>query len=59
MKFAKAHGLGNDFILVERGSCPAEAAPWARRLCDRHEGVGGDGVLVYLVQDGRVQQLRT
>jgi diaminopimelate epimerase len=54
MRFAKAHGLGNDFILVERASCPPEAGPWARRLCDRHEGIGGDGVLVYAVEGGRV-----
>jgi diaminopimelate epimerase len=54
MRFAKAHGLGNDFILVERASWPADAAPWARRLCDRHEGIGGDGVLVYFVEEGRV-----
>ena len=45
--FAKAHGLGNDFILVDERSCPRDAAPWARRLCDRHLGIGGDGVLVY------------
>jgi diaminopimelate epimerase len=55
MKFAKAHGLGNDFILVERRSCPPDVAPWARRLCDRHEGIGGDGVLVYGVEEGRVR----
>jgi diaminopimelate epimerase len=55
MRFAKAHGLGNDFILVERASCPADSAPWARRLCDRHEGVGGDGVLVYAVEGGSVR----
>jgi diaminopimelate epimerase len=54
MRFAKADGLGNDFILVEKASCPADAAPWARRLCDRHVGVGGDGVLVYAVDGGRV-----
>jgi len=47
MKFAKAHGLGNDFILVHAVECPPAAGPWARRLCDRHRGVGGDGVLVY------------
>jgi len=52
--FSKAHGLGNDFILVERTWCPADAGPWARRLCDRHEGIGGDGVLVYFVEGGRV-----
>jgi diaminopimelate epimerase len=45
--FAKAHGLGNDFILIDERHCPREASPWARRLCDRHVGVGGDGVLVY------------
>ena len=47
MRFAKAHGLGNDFILIEAAHAPGEAGPWARRLCDRHEGVGGDGVLLY------------
>jgi diaminopimelate epimerase len=57
MRFAKAHGLGNDFVLVERAHCPADAGPWARRLCDRHEGVGGDGVLVYAV-DGRSVRMR-
>jgi diaminopimelate epimerase len=50
VKFAKAHGLGNDFILVGQDAAPADAAPWARRLCDRHEGIGGDGVLVYRVE---------
>lgn len=54
MRFAKAHGLGNDFILVERSSCPADPAPWARRLCDRHAGIGGDGVLVYAVEGGGI-----
>ena len=47
MPFAKAHGLGNDFILVDERHCPRDAAAWARRLCDRHVGIGGDGVLVY------------
>lgn len=47
MRFAKAHGLGNDFILVDSRECPPDAAPWARRLCDRHCGIGGDGVLVH------------
>jgi diaminopimelate epimerase len=47
MRFAKAHGLGNDFILVAEGDASAPAEAWARRLCDRHVGIGGDGVLVY------------
>lgn len=49
MKFAKAHGLGNDFILVEREAAPPDPTEWARRLCDRHEGIGGDGVILYHV----------
>jgi diaminopimelate epimerase len=47
MRFAKAHGLGNDFILVAEDLAPAEIGPWARRLCDRHRGIGGDGVLLH------------
>jgi diaminopimelate epimerase len=45
--FTKAHGLGNDFILVAEEEAPDETADWARRLCDRHEGIGGDGVIIY------------
>ena len=52
MRVAKAHGLGNDFLLVEEADCPAAADGWARRLCDRHTGVGADGVLVYGVSGG-------
>jgi diaminopimelate epimerase len=47
LRVAKAHGLGNDFLLVDEVDCPAAADGWARRLCDRHTGVGADGVLVY------------
>jgi diaminopimelate epimerase len=53
MKVAKAHGLGNDFLLVAEADAPMEIAPWAQRLCDRHIGVGADGVLLHaLVPDG-------
>jgi len=53
MKVAKAHGLGNDFLLVAEADAPAAIAPWARRLCDRHIGVGADGVLLHaLAPDG-------
>ena len=48
MRFAKAHGLGNDFILVAAADGPSEnVATWAQHLCDRHLGIGGDGVLLY------------
>jgi diaminopimelate epimerase len=47
MRFAKAHGLGNDFILVAEADAPAELRGWATRLCDRHRGIGGDGVVLH------------
>jgi diaminopimelate epimerase len=47
VRFAKAHGLGNDFILVAEEAAPANASPWAVRLCDRHRGIGGDGVVLH------------
>lgn len=53
MKLAKAHGLGNDFVLVAKGDAPADAASWAVRLCDRHRGIGADGVVLHaLTKDG-------
>jgi diaminopimelate epimerase len=47
MKFSKAHGLGNDFILVPSTEEPHQVPPWARRICDRHLGVGADGVILF------------
>lgn len=46
MRFTKAHGIGNDFIIVSEADAPAEWAAWSIRLCDRNRGIGGDGVLV-------------
>jgi diaminopimelate epimerase len=47
VRFTKAHGLGNDFILVAEADAPSERETWARALCDRHRGVGGDGVVLH------------
>jgi diaminopimelate epimerase len=49
MRFAKLHGLGNDFLLLDlrEGGQPLPAQR-ALELCDRHRGVGGDGVLTLL-----------
>jgi diaminopimelate epimerase len=49
VQFAKAHGDGNDFLLV-RDSAWAEDADYAalaRAICDRHRGVGADGLVVF------------
>jgi diaminopimelate epimerase len=43
------HGNGNDFVLLDGLRQPLPVADWsalARRMCDRHFGVGSDGVLV-------------
>jgi diaminopimelate epimerase len=45
LRFAKWHGLGNDFVLVE-GIVVDPAR--ARRLCDRRRGIGADGVVAIL-----------
>ena len=44
----KSHGLGNDYLVVRAADLPGGTldAAGAVRLCDRHRGVGGDGVLV-------------
>jgi diaminopimelate epimerase len=47
VRFAKAHGLGNDFVLIAEEEAPADASSWAVRLCDRHRGIGGDGVVLH------------
>ena len=60
MRFAKYHALGNDYLVLERGAwagadggadggpagAPPPPAALVRAVCDRHRGVGADGVLV-------------
>jgi diaminopimelate epimerase len=55
MRFTKAHGLGNDFILVAEADAPPERSEWVRRLCDRHRGIGGDGVVLHAPTAGGVR----
>jgi len=44
--FEKYHGIGNDFLVVEVASPDQISVEQAMALCDRHFGIGGDGVLV-------------
>jgi diaminopimelate epimerase len=46
LKFVKYHGLGNDFIVVDTDAPRQWSAEQARTLCERHRGVGADGVLL-------------
>jgi len=42
--FVKASACGNDFLLIEERFAPADLAAFTRVVCDRHTGVGADGV---------------
>lgn len=42
--FVKAHACGNDFLIIDGAHAPADIAAISRRICDRHQGVGADGV---------------
>ncbi len=46
--FTKMQGLGNDFVVVSRSALPEDAPERARALCDRHFGVGADGLVFVL-----------
>jgi diaminopimelate epimerase len=42
--FTKASACGNDFLIIEGAYAPPELEKFSRRICDRHNGVGADGV---------------
>lgn len=44
--FFKAHGHGNDYLVFEEGDGPVLTPALVRRICDRHRGPGGDGIVV-------------
>lgn len=48
IEFTKFHGFGNDYIVIERSKLPVDAdlSELAVNICNRHTGVGGDGIAV-------------
>lgn len=42
--FTKASACGNDFLIMEAQYAPSDIHGFSRRICDRHNGVGADGV---------------
>jgi diaminopimelate epimerase len=44
IRFAKATACGNDFLVIDIAHAGSDIAEITRRLCDRHFGVGADGV---------------
>jgi diaminopimelate epimerase len=49
--FTKASACGNDFLMIEGSHASGDLAALTRRLCDRHRGIGADGV-EWLFPDG-------
>ncbi len=49
MKLIKTHAFGNDFLLVAADQLPpkAERAALTRAVCERHRGIGADGLIFY------------
>ena len=47
-QFVRSHGLGNDYLVVDPSVLSFTLTPETVRLiCDRHTGVGSDGILMY------------
>ena len=42
--FTKASACGNDFLIIDGMHVPADIHEFSRRICDRHNGAGADGV---------------
>jgi diaminopimelate epimerase len=57
MILIKSHGLGNDYLVLHHADLPMTPAR-ARLICDRHVGVGGDGVLEQRPGEGADYGLR-
>ena len=57
MDFVKMHGLGNDFVFIEdKTGQDKDFTALARAMCNRHTGIGADGLIV--IVDSRVADVR-
>jgi diaminopimelate epimerase len=56
VNFVKMHGTGNDFVVLESGDEARDWASLAVAICDRHFGVGSDGLI--LVAPSNIADLR-
>ena len=58
MNLIKAHAYGNDFLLVDEHSLPPQRhePAIARAVCDRHRGIGADGLLLFTISAANGQR---
>jgi diaminopimelate epimerase len=47
----KANAYGNDFLLVPRDQVRTSGEHLAKNMCDRHRGIGADGLVLYELRD--------
>ncbi|MEO8522749.1 MAG: diaminopimelate epimerase [Acidobacteriota bacterium] len=49
LPLVKSHAFGNDFVLVREADVAtvADRPALARAICDRHRGIGADGLMIY------------
>src|SRR6185369_14224995 len=59
IRFVKAHAYGNDFLYIRADAVAGVSLDaLARELCDRHTGIGADGLIIYEpVPDGASMRL--
>jgi diaminopimelate epimerase len=58
MNFAKLHGTGNDFILIDARGIDRDWSALARAVCDRHFGIGADGLILAAESDAAPVRMR-
>lgn len=58
MDFAKLHGTGNDFVVIDARSTERDWSAIAQAICDRHFGVGGDGLILAVASDRAPVRMR-
>ena len=60
LHFTKMHGCGNDYVYVDcfRQPAPADPAAFARRISDRHTGIGADGLILIERSDAADARMR-
>lgn len=51
LRVSKAHAYGNDFLCAPVSDNHVDGAALARALCDRHQGIGADGLILYELRD--------
>jgi diaminopimelate epimerase len=56
MKFTKMQGAGNDYIYIDARDQNEDWASIARKMSDRHFGIGGDGII--LIQESELADLK-